>query len=254
MSRIELDHVSFGYGATPVLRDISARVDQAQLIAVIGPNGAGKSTLIRVLAGLLAPTTGACSVEGQPLRQLDRRTISRSVAHVPQQITAAVPFTVEEVILTGRTPHSHGLFESAEDLRAVEAAIALTHLDTFRDRPFLTLSGGEQQRVLLAAAIAQDAPIFLLDEPGAHLDPQNQTELWNLLAQLREQGRAVLIVTHHLNLAAERADRVWVLHDGRLVCDAAPDEAMRPERLQPVFHVPFYRHAAADGRVYLTYG
>ena len=254
MSRIALDQVSFGYGAAPVLREISARVDEPQLIAIIGPNGAGKSTLIRIVAGLLHPTSGTCSLEGKPLGQLDRRAISRRVAHVPQQVTAPIPFTVEEVALTGRTPHSHGLFESAEDLRAVDHAIALTHIEAFRHRPFHNLSGGEQQRVLLAAAIAQDAPIFLLDEPGAHLDPENQTELWNLLAQLRDQGRVVLIVTHHLNLAAERADRVWVLQQGRLVADASPNEAMHPERLQPVFRVPFHRHAAADGRIYLTYG
>jgi iron complex transport system ATP-binding protein len=139
-------------------------------------------------------------------------------------------------------------------MAVLEAALEVTRLASFRKRRFSTLSGGEQQRVLVAAALAQASPVFLLDEPGAHLDPENQTELWDLLARLRDQGRLILIVTHHLHLAARRSDRVWVLSEGRLVADAPPIDAMGPKRLETVFHVPFQWHTNEQGHVFLSYG
>jgi iron complex transport system ATP-binding protein len=254
LSILHIDGLSYRYGSTPVLRSLSATVERPELIALIGPNGAGKSTLINVIAGGLRDYTGGCFLDGVEIRAMIRPQLSRQAAHVPQQGIGDVPFTVEEVILTGRTPHSTGLYESDQDLEALEAAVDLTRLGPFRKRLFSRLSGGEQQRVLVAAAVAQAAPILLLDEPGAHLDPENQTELWDLLAHLRDQGKTILIVTHHLHLAARRSDRVWLLSEGRLVADAAPSAAMRPEQLEAVFHVPFHCHTNEQGRVFLNYG
>jgi iron complex transport system ATP-binding protein len=229
-------------------------VTRPELIALIGPNGAGKSTLIDVIAGRLPRYQGSCFLRGVDIRTMNRPQLCRQVAHVPQQRIDNVHFTVEEVILTGRTPHSSGFYETDEDLSALETALKLTRLEPFRKRQFSRLSGGEQQRVLVAAAIAQAAPVLLLDEPGAHLDPENQTALWDLLALLRDHGRLIVIVTHHLHLAARRSDRVWVLSHGRLVADAAPTHAMRPEQLEAVFHVPFEWHTNEQGRVFLNYG
>jgi iron complex transport system ATP-binding protein len=254
LSILQINGLSCGYGSTPVLRSISATVDRPELVALIGPNGAGKSTLINVIAGRLREYEGDCLQHGVDIRKMSRPQLCRQAAHVPQQRIDDVPFTVEEVVLTGRTPHSSGLYESDEDLAAVEEALELTRLTPFRKRPFSRLSGGEQQRVLVAAAVAQAAPILLLDEPGAHLDPENQTELWDLLARLRDQGKLILIVTHHLHLAAHRSDRVWLLSEGRLVADATPSQAMRPEQLEAVFHVPFQSHTNEQGRVFLNYG
>ncbi len=237
-----------------MLRDISVSVPTPELIALIGPNGAGKSTLIDVIAGRLAAYQGHCRLNDVDIKNMSRPEICRQAAHVPQQKIDSVPFTVEEVILTGRTPHSGGLYETDADLEAVETALNLTRLVPFRKRLFSQLSGGEQQRVLVAAAVAQASPILLLDEPGAHLDPENQTELWALLAHLRDQGRLILIVTHHLHLAARRSDRVWLLSEGRLVADAAPDQAMAPELLKEVFHVPFERHTNEQGDIFMNYG
>jgi iron complex transport system ATP-binding protein len=256
---LELANVSFSYGSLsdgvgPVLRSISAQLARPELVALVGPNGAGKSTLVNVLAGRLRHYGGHCRIYGSDLATMKRAELCRLIAHVPQQRIDDVPFTVEEVVLTGRTPHGNGLFESDEDLAAVESALALTHLEPFRNRLFSQLSGGEQQRVLVAAALAQAAPILLLDEPGAHLDPENQTALWDLLGKLRDSGKLILIVTHHLNLAAQRADRVWVLSQGLLVADAPPADAMRPEQMSSVFHVPFQRHVGDNGSVFLNYG
>lgn len=254
MSLLRLERIAYKYGSNPVLRSISAIVERPELIAVVGPNGAGKSTLINIIAGRLRDYEGSCVLREGNIRSLSRQRICLQIAHVPQKKIDDIPFSVEEVVLTGRTPHGAGLYESDEDLAALEDALDLTRLGPFRKRRFSTLSGGEQQRVLVAAAVAQSSPILLLDEPGAHLDPENQTELWDLLTLLRKRGKLILIVTHHLHLAARRSDRVWILSEGQLAVDASPDEAMRPDRLEEVFHVPFERHINDQGAVFLSYG
>lgn len=251
---LQLNEVSFSYGADPVLRSVTASLDRPELVALVGPNGAGKSTLVNIIAGRLRQYQGRCTIQSEDIRGMSRDSLCRQTAHVPQQRIDDIPFTVEEVVLTGRTPHGHGLFETDEDLAALESALEMTRLASFRHRAFSQLSGGEQQRVLVAAALAQGSPILLLDEPGAHLDPENQTELWDLLGRLRDAGKLILIVTHHLNLAARRADRVWVMSEGRLVADAPPSEAMQPEQMASVFHVPFQRHISDQGSVFLNYG
>jgi iron complex transport system ATP-binding protein len=254
MSILRIEGLSCSYGSTPVLRSISASLERPELVALIGPNGAGKSTLINVIAGRFRDYQGRCLLHDVDIREMTRPQLCRQAAHVPQQSIDHIPFTVEEVVLTGRAPYSRGLYESDEDLAALESALDLTRLGPFRKRLFSSLSGGEQQRVLVAAAVAQAAPILLLDEPGAHLDPENQIELWDLLASLRDQGKLILIVTHHMHLAARRSDRVWVLSEGQLLADAPPNEAMRPDQLEPVFHVPFQRHTNEHGKVFLNYG
>lgn len=255
MSLLSLQHLGYRYpGAAPVLRDVCAEVEAPQVIAIVGPNGAGKSTLLDLIAGQKIPWQGSCSVQGQPLHTMAREEICRLVAHVPQHVPRDVPFTVEEVVLTGRIPYGRGLYESHEDHEWMEQAIRRTGLEAFRRRRFNTLSGGEQQRVLLAAALCQQAPVLLLDEPSAHLDPENQALLWELFAELRDSGHLVIVVTHHLALAAQNSDRIWLLNHGQMVGDGPPCDALEPGRLREVFHVPFYWYGGEDGRVFLTYG
>ena len=252
---LRLTNVSYQYPAAPaVLEEISADVRQPQLIALCGPNGAGKSTLLDIIAGLKHPATGECVVEGRVAHRTSRDQYCRLVAHVPQQVPTAIPYTVEEVVLTGRIPYGRGLYENDDDHRAMEAALARMRLEPFRTRRFHSLSGGERQRVLLAAALCQQTRVLLLDEPSAHLDPENQAQLWELLCELRDAGHLILVVTHHLALAAQNADRVWLLHRGKLVADATPVEAFQPARLEEVFRVAFHRHVSEEGRVFLTYG
>ena len=255
MSLLKLAAVSYRYpGAPAVLEGITAEAQQGELIAVTGPNGAGKSTLLDLIAGLKTPATGVCLIDGRDAHRTRRDELCRQVAHVPQQVPAGIPYTVEEVVLTGRIPYGRGLYENDEDYAAMEEAIARLRLEPFRRRLFRSLSGGERQRVLMAAALCQHASVLLLDEPSAHLDPENQAQLWELLRELREMGHLVLVVTHHLALAAQHTNRVWLLHRGKLVADAAPAEAMQPDRLAAVFGVAFHRHVGSDGRVFLTYG
>lgn len=255
MSLLAIDNLQYAYpGRAPVLTGVSARAERPEVIAIAGPNGAGKSTLLDLLAGQKTPGGGACRVQGRDVRDRTREALCRVVAHVPQSIPADVPFTVEEVVLTGRVPYGTGLFESEDDYRAMERALEQARLQEFRGRRFSALSGGEKQRVLVAAALCQEAPILLLDEPGAHLDPENEAALWELFHLLRDAGRLVIVVTHHLALAAQNADRVWLLHEGKLAADGPPREAMHPERLRSIFHVPFHWHENSEGRVFLSYG
>ena len=255
MSLLRLVDVSFRYaGSPPVLNGISVEAGEAALVALVGPNGAGKSTLLDVVAGLKQPAAGQCFVEGLDAHRASRDAVCRMVAHVPQQTPAGIPFTVEEVVLTGRIPYGRGLYENDDDHRAMEEAIGRMRLEEFRGRRFDSLSGGEKQRVLLAAALCQQSPVLLLDEPSAHLDPENQAQLWALLGKLRDLGRLVLVVTHHLSLAARHADRVWVLHHGKLAADGSPEVALEPGLLERVFHVPFHRHVNGEGRLFLSYG
>lgn len=255
MSWLSLDNVGFSYPGQPeVLRGIGATVNNPEVIAIAGPNGAGKSTLLDLLAGQKLPETGTCRIQGRDAHRIPREQLCRLVAHVPQTLPGDVPFTVEEVVLTGRIPYGRGLYENDEDHAAMEMAIARTRLEEFRGRRFSKLSGGEKQRVLMAAAVCQQTPILLLDEPSAHLDPENEAQLWELLRSLRDAGKLILVVTHHLALAAQNADRVWLLQEGRLVADGPPCDAMRPADLERVFRVPFHWHQNQEGRVFLTYG
>lgn len=255
MSLLSVENLRFSYpGGANVLEGFTAAAGRPEVIAIAGPNGAGKSTLLDLIAGQKRPTGGVCRIQGRDAHSMDRAALCRLVAHVPQAIPVDIPFTVEEVVLTGRIPYGRGLYENSDDYAAMEMAIERARLEPFRKRRFSTLSGGEKQRVLVAAALCQQAPILLLDEPGAHLDPENEAQLWELLRTLRDGGQLVLVVTHHLALAAQNADRVWLLEKGRLSADGPPCDAMRPADLERVFHVPFHWHQNAEGRVFLTYG
>lgn len=255
MSLLSVESLTYRYPVGPlILEGISLQVNSPQVIAIVGPNGAGKSTLLDLVAGQKQPLSGTCRIGGRDIRTMDRREFCRVVTHVPQQVPSGVPFTVEQVVLTGRTPHGQGLYESDEDLNAAEKALERTGVGSLRRRRFASLSGGEKQRVLIAAALCQQPSILLLDEPGAHLDPRNEAWLWTLLRELKTEGCLTIVVTHHLALAAQHSDRVWLLHRGRVITDSSPVDALQPGRLADVFEVPFHRYDSPEGRIFLSYG
>lgn len=256
MSLVTLQAAGYRYpdADTDALSGIELSVERPQVIAVAGPNGSGKSTMVDLIAGLKLPASGSCRLLGRPTQEYSRRELCRIAAHVPQRIPQGIPFTVEEVVLTGRTPHGRGLYDNPEDLASATRAMESAGIAEFRHRRYAALSGGEQQRVLLAAAICQESKILLLDEPGAHLDPRNESWLWTLLRQLSAGGRLVIVVTHHLALAARHADRAWLLHRGRVAADGPPAIALHPEKLSDVFGVAFHGHTDQEGRVFLSYG
>jgi iron complex transport system ATP-binding protein len=222
--------LSMPYGLAPGLE---LRVGPGERVAVVGPNGAGKSTLLRALAGRLRPTHGAVTLDGQDLREIPSVAIARALAVVPQSAYFDHDFTVREVVAMGRHPH-RGRFAGSTrvDADVIETALARTGLVDFADRSVRQLSGGEQQRVLAARALAQTPRWLLLDEPTAHLDLAHTAALLDVLGDL---DAAIVCVLHDLNLAALHFPRLVLLHGGRIVADGSPVEVLTEQRLREVY-------------------
>ena len=244
--------VSFGYGARAVFRDVSFAVGRGELVALCGPNGAGKSTLLRLLLGLHTPSSGAVRLGGAPVDGLSRREIARRAALLPQDAEIDLPLTVREAVALGRLPHLDRFeVESEADLAAVARALALTDTASLADRPVTEISGGERQRVHLARALAQEAPLLLLDEPIAGLDLAHQLQAFDLLRATVDTGRAALVALHDLSLAARRCDRMLLLAEGGLRADAAPPTVLTPGILARYFAVRAEVRIDGAGRPYV---
>jgi iron complex transport system ATP-binding protein len=236
---IDLVGLTVAYRGRPALRDVDLHIGRGERVALVGPNGAGKSTLLRAIAGLVEPAVGSVSLGGRPVASIDRLEIARRLAVVPQ--VAALPFatTVEEVVALGRLPHEHPIRGMRPaDRAAVAAAIEQVGVGHLMGRDARELSLGERQLVLLAMAVAQDAPVLVLDEPTVHLDLRHQVEVMDLLVDLNERtGTTVLAVLHDLGLAAHFFSRLVVLAGGRVVGDGPPREVLAPDRIRDVFGV-----------------
>ncbi|MEX2263888.1 MAG: ABC transporter ATP-binding protein [Bryobacteraceae bacterium] len=250
----QLRGVGMRYEGREVLRNISLEFGASQLVGIVGPNGAGKSTLLGIMANLRRRYLGECRLQGVELRSWQRKGFARMVSFVPQSLRVDFPFTVEEVVLMGRTPYGNGMFESAEDWKAVERAMELTGVTAFRHRDVRTLSGGERQSVVLASALAQTPHVLLLDEPATFLDLNHQVSLYRLLRKLCDEGLLVITVSHDMNLTAAFCHRVIMLRAGEMVADAPPAEALCAERIAAVFGVPAEVHRTRAGRHWIVYG
>lgn len=233
--------VSFRYrpGAPLVLENISLEVPTGQVVGLLGPNGSGKTSLLRLLSGVRAPTAGVVRLDGADLTGLSRRTVAQRVAVVPQGLELAFEYTALDLVLMGRHPHL-GPFtvEGPADYAHARAAMAATGTSALEDRLFRTLSGGEQQRVSIAAALAQQPQVLLLDEPTTALDLGAQLDLAALLRRLNtEHGVTLVISTHDLHLAASVCHRLVLLRHGRLHGSGPVAEMLTPAHLRAVFDV-----------------
>jgi iron complex transport system ATP-binding protein len=246
---LEVQSLSIFYGNRPILKNISFDLAAGEILAIIGPNGAGKTTLIRALTGLTPLHAGQIRVDGRSLNQLSVAERARWIAVVPQARNLPPAFTAWETVLLGRTPHLNWLGQTSPQDEAI-ARQAMTRTQTLElaGRPVGELSGGEQQRLLLARALAQASPILLLDEPTSHLDLQFQLALLDQVRSLaRQEKLAVLVILHDLNLAARYADRVGLLVQGELRALGPAAEVLTPELLSPVYHVPLEVFHAGPG-------
>lgn len=230
------DALQVALGATPILRDVSFEIAEGHWVALVGPNGSGKTTLLRTLAGLL-PYRGRLVLGGTPVRDWTPRDLARRLAFVRQSPSLEFDFTVEEFVLLGRSPH-HGWLEgfSRADREHIRTALDTADLSDFAARSVGALSGGEQQRVLLAQALAQEADILLLDEPTAHLDVHHQFDGMDRVAALAPR-RTVVAAFHDLAFAARYADRLLVLDRGRLVAEGSPRAVLTPDLIRSVFRM-----------------
>ena len=241
MHAINVDNVSFGYEpAVPVVRNVSLTVQAGEFLTFIGPNGSGKTTLLRLLDRILLPQRGTIMLDGLPLTRLARAAIARRIAFVPQDSAIQFPFSVEDVVLMGRAPHTRGLaFEKPADRERARVVMALTDITHLADHAITDLSGGERQRVLIARALAQEPGIILLDEPNAHLDIAHQVDMFRIIKRLNtESGLTVLSVSHDLNLAAAYSDRIAMMVGGTLAALGTPAEVLTDARIHDVFRTP----------------
>lgn len=236
---IELDGVSIAYGGRTVLSGVDLAIAAGERVALIGPNGAGKSTLLRAVTGLVAPSRGEVRVAGDAIRGLDRATIARRIAVVPQQVSVPFATSVEQLVGLGRLPHEDPLRGARPaDRAAVASAIERVGIAHLLGRDVRELSLGERQLVLVALAVAQAAPVLVLDEPTVHLDLRHQVATMDLLVDLNvRDGATILAVLHDLSLAAAFFPRLVLLDGGRLVADGMPAEVLSAERIRGVFGV-----------------
>ncbi len=249
-SAASLDGVVVAFGDRTVLRGVDLAVRPGERLALIGPNGAGKSTLLRVLAGLVVPGRGIASLAGDRVAGLDRPAIARRLAAVPGQVTFPFSARVEEIVALGRLPHEDPFRgPRAADRAAVDAAIARVGIEHLRGRDARELSLGERQLVLVALAVAQGAPLLVLDEPTVHLDLRHQVAVMELLADLNERdGTTIVAVLHDLALARHFFPRLVLLDGGRIVADGPPGDVLTRERVAAVFGVDVALTGGASGR------
>jgi iron complex transport system ATP-binding protein len=216
------------------LSTITTRILPGKVTAICGPNGAGKSTLLSLLAGLLAPDSGSVLLDGHVLGAMPHKTRARAIGYLPQRADLAWNITVRTLVALGRLPHKVG---AQADARAVDAALASMVLGDLAQRPLSTLSGGEQARAMLARVLAGEPRWILADEPLASLDLAHQAGLLGHFRRLAADGKAVVVVLHDLAAAMNWADRVLVLHQGSIVSDGAPVDALAPDVLARVWQV-----------------
>ncbi len=221
-----------------LVRDATVSVEPGRLLALVGPNGSGKSTLLRLLAGVWAPTAGTVTLDGAPLARVPRRALARAVALVPQDTHIAFAFSVREIVAMGR--HAHlGRFERerAEDREAIAQAMARADVTGIADRDATELSGGERQRVLIARSLATEARHLLLDEPTASLDVAHALDVLALCRRLADDGHAVAVALHDLNLARRYATDAVLLREGAVVASGPVNRVLTPALVGDVFGV-----------------
>ncbi len=251
---LELKDVSVRVSGKTLLDDVNLRVAKGDFVALLGPNGAGKTTLLRTALGLL-PTDGQVHLGGRPVRAYSGRERAALAAWLPQQALVTEPVTVLDFVCGARYRFAE---TRAAAISAARGALEQAGASTFADRIISTLSGGEQQRVAVAALLAQEAPLLFLDEPGNHLDPGQQIALYSLIGRLWQHGHGVLCITHDVNLLTRlgQSERVRVvgIADGRIRFDMPLSSSDLPARLGELFSVEFAVVEAGGHRAFLPVG
>ena len=221
------------------LHDVSVRIAPGSLTGLLGPNGCGKTTLLKLLSGVLKPELGSVRLGDREIRTLSPRALARQIAVVPQETHPAFDFTVLEMVLMGRHPHL-GAFqlEGPSDLAIARDAMIATGVAHLAGRAYMTLSGGEKQRVVIASALAQQPKVLLLDEPTASLDLGYQLEIASLLKDLnRDRGVTMVLATHDLNLAASVCDTLVLVREGRVLMQGAARDVLNSSTVEQLYDV-----------------
>ncbi|MCI0515410.1 heme ABC transporter ATP-binding protein [candidate division KSB1 bacterium] len=236
---LEFNAVTFQFRDTLVLDNLNLQIPEGQFTVIIGPNGSGKTTLLKLCYGVLKPRSGTVWLQGKPLASFTPRQIAQTIAVLPQETSISVPFTVQEVVTLGRHPYHSGWgFEVPEDLEIVANCMTTVGVHHLASRVFTQLSGGEKQRTMIAAVLAQQPSILLLDEPTSALDLKYQIGIYQVLkaAQL-QQNLTLVAVTHDVNLATMYCDRIILLKNGRILDDGLPNTVITQARMEQLYEV-----------------
>lgn len=237
-TRLSTDDITLGYGADPVVRNLSTQIPDEAITVIVGANACGKSTLLRGMARLLRPTAGTAYLDGDPIGSLPARHVARTLGLLPQSPVAPEGVTVADLVGRGRHPHQRLGRWTRRDDAVVAEALELTGCVHLADRLVDELSGGQRQRVWIAMVVAQQTELMLLDEPTTSLDVAHQIEVLDLLAALnRDRGTTVVMVLHELNLAARYADRLIAMSAGEVVAAGAPRDVITEECVRDVFGI-----------------
>lgn len=248
---IRTEDTTLSYGAARILKGISLETHTGEFVGIIGPNGSGKSTLLKCIYRVLKPDGGCIWLGDQELHEMKIRNSARKVAAVAQHNYYNFEFSVREVVMMGRAPHKKMLEkDGAKDFEIVDQALKTVGMYEFADRNFSTLSGGEQQRVILARALAQQTPCLILDEPTNHLDITHQLQLMELVRGLNV---TVLSAIHDLNIAAMYCDRLYILKDGEIVGSGTPEELLTPETIRRVYQVESEIVRDRNGKMHILF-
>lgn len=249
---IQASDLNLRIGSTQLLDDASLAISTGERVAIVGPNGAGKTTLIRCLLGLTQPDSGRIEINSRALAELSHTELARQVSYVPQQLAERISFTAMEFISMSRYAYGGGGGRGAragfkqadeEGMEATEQAIELTGISHLRHQALSTMSGGERQKVSIAAALAQQTPTLILDEPSAHLDPKQRDIIHSLLAKItREQNISLIVITHDLNWASADFDRIIGMKAGQTMVDAQADAFMQKQTLMDIFDADWLLH------------
>ena len=253
---LKIENLNFAYGPEPVLKEIDLLIEDGDFIGIVGPNGSGKTTLLKNICRTLPAGGGRVLLKGKPVAELPAREIAKRLAVVPQELTAAFPFTVWEMVSMGRHPYM-GRFASLspEDKQIVKQALNEVGLTPLSGRFYSQLSGGEKQKVLIAQALAQQTDILLLDEPTSHLDISHQLEVMNLVTGLnQERGHTIIAVMHDLNLAANFCRKIILLRSGRIFQYGPTAAVLTADNLSELFQTEVAVTAdPATGKINISY-
>lgn len=248
---VSTENIRLSYDADEILKSVSLYAGNKEFVGLIGPNGSGKSTLLKCIYRVLNPGQGSIYLDEEPLQNMSYKASARKMAVVAQHNYYNFDFSVREVVLMGRSPHKRAMErDNALDYKIVDEALEKVGMSRFADRSFSTLSGGEQQRVILARALAQQTPCLVLDEPTNHLDITHQLQLLRIVKNLNV---TVISAIHDLNIAAMFCDRIYVLQNGKIVGSGSPDEVLTREMIRDIYQVDSEIVKDSNGQMHILF-
>ena len=235
--KLKVEGVEFSYASVPILKDVCMELAESEMLGIVGPNGAGKSTLIRCIDRILKPQRGSILLDERDIKEMRLMELAKKMGYIPQSGHHSFPATVFDVVLLGRRPHL-GWRASERDTEKVLEVLQMLNIEDLAMRDINELSGGQQQKVFIARALAQEPDVFLLDEPTSNLDIRHQLEVMDIIKNIvRKEGISAIMAIHDLNLASRYADRIIMMNSGKIFAAGNPDSVLTPDNIKQVYGV-----------------